>query len=214
MNQKPLRLKDEIPTHRVDPLGWLKWLRRRGFQFWVYLGLGTISFIAVLGMFIPVARKQGQLDFRGPPDIEVSLSTSEKTVAANSEFEYAIIYTNVGGSEAGSVTVDVMLPEEVTLVNVVPGNPACALGSNLKERWAILQLSPEDYPAGGMIRCLLGTRLAGLDGQVVVTVKLRDAPKGTPVTANVFGSVSTTRDYKKLEEIFDNNHAEWTVSVQ
>lgn len=214
MNQKPLRLKDEITTRRVDPLGWLKWLRRRGFQFWVYLGLGAISFIAILGMFIPVARKQGQLDFRGPPDIEVSVSTSEKTVAANSEFEYVIIYTNVGGSEAGSVTLDVNLPDEVTLVDVVPGNPACALGSNLKERWAILKLSPEDRPSGGMIRCLLGTRLAGLDGQVVVTVKLGDAPKGTPVTANVFGSVSTTRDYKKLEEIFDNNHAEWTVAVQ
>ena len=214
MNQKPIRLKDEISTRRVDPLGWLKWLRRRGFQFWGYLGLGAISFIAVLGMFIPVARKQGQLDFRGPPDIEVSLSTSEKTVTPNSQFDYVIVYTNVGGSEAGSETVDDILPDEVTFVNAVPGNPACALGNNPKERYAIQKMSPEEYPPGGLIRCLLGTRLAGLDGQIVVTVRLGDSPKGTPVTANVLGSVSTTRDYKKLEEMFDNNNAEWTVSVQ
>ena len=214
MNQKPLRLKDEISTRRLDPLGWLKWIRRRGFQFWVYFGLGTISFVAMLGMFIPVARTQGQLDFRGPPDIEISLATSEKTVAANSEFDYVVTYTNVGRSEAGSVTVDVMLSEDVTFVEAIPGNPACALGDNPKERYSIQKLAPEEYPSGGMIRCLLGTRLAGLKGEVVVRVRLGNLPTGTPITTNAFSTVSLTRDYKREEEILDNNAAEWTVSVK
>jgi len=214
-DQKPLRLRDEIPKDRFDPLFWLKWMRRRGFTFWVYIGLGGVSLAVILAIFIPVARTQGQLDFRAPPDVSLSIA-SPTTAAAGSDYTYVLSYDNIGPSPAGSVAVNIRLPDEVIFKRSVPGSPACVLAGGPDVGFLVAAAAENELlgTPGGFVKCRLGTRQPGQLGNIELNVDIGDLAQGASFTLTADVVVGVTRDLKKEETITDNNSIAHTITIQ
>lgn len=207
---KPLRLKEEQPG---GLLGVLKWLRGRGGVFW-FTVLGGIATVAALFIvFVPLARSQGQLDFRSPPDMAVVATASATAVSSGDTLVFRISHENIGASEAGAVTIDISLPDALTAVSVVPRTPACSQASDL-ERFSSQGLGDITGEPGGLMKCLMGTRAAGSSGNIVLETMVGEVPSGTVLTTNILLTTEQTRGLKKPEALLDNNSAVVTVTVK
>jgi uncharacterized repeat protein (TIGR01451 family) len=206
---KPLRIKEEQPGGLI---GLLKWLRARGGVFW-FTFLGSIAtVVALFIVFIPLARSQGQLDFRAPPDMAIAATVDKTAVSSGDTLVFTISHENIGDSEAGAVTIDITLPDALTAVSVVPRTPACSQATDL-ERFSSLGLGEITGEPGGLMKCLMGTRSGGSAGTIVLEAKVGEVPSGTVLTTDILVTTEQTRGLKKPETLLDNNTDVITVTV-
>lgn len=210
---RALRIKEEQPG---GFMGFLIWWRKRGGVFWwmSFIALLSVGLLVFGGIFI--ARSMGQLDFRAPPDFTVS-STAQLADPSKNGFStgdtiiFTVTHTNIGPSEAGSVAVDIYLPDELTTVNAVPGGPACSEAGRL-ERFASGAVHFPGKP-GGIVRCTIGTRPSGATGDITLEATVGEVVDGQEMDIEAWVTTGTTRDIRKSEAIWDNNCATLTLTA-
>ncbi len=198
---KPLRLRDEDPG---GLLGFLMWWRKRGGVFWWSIILGVLSIITLIGVLVPVSRSMGHLDFRAAPDVTASIHADKTAVSTGDDLVLEIVHENIGGSEAGAVTIDIELPDELTATGVQPGTPACSQAGKL-ERFASEEAGAITGEPGGTMKCLLGTRLSGAKGSIILETTVGDVPDGSLLNINVWLSTYQTDHVAKDEDVWNNN---------
>ena len=206
---KPLRIKDEEPGGFI---GILIWWRKRGGVFWwmailVVLSIGTFFIVA-----IPVARTMGHLDYRSPPDITATISVDKAAVSKGDTVVLTVAHHNIGGSEAGAVTVDIILPDELMAKSVQPGTPACSQAGKL-ERFASQEAGDITGEAGGTMKCLLGTRVTGAKGDIIIEAEVGDVADGAKFNIDVWLATYRTDNVAKEEGIWSNNCASLTLGA-
>jgi uncharacterized repeat protein (TIGR01451 family) len=198
---KPLRIRDEEPG---GLLGILVWWRKRGGVFWwttilVFLSIGTL-----VGVLVPVARGMGHLDFRPAPDMTATISADNTAVSKGDTITLTVTHRNEGGSEAGAVTVDIELPNELKVTSVVPGTPACSQAGKL-ERFASQEVGEITGEWGGNMLCLLGTRVTGAQGSITLEAEVGDVADGSNMNVDVWLSTYQTDTVAKDEDVWANN---------
>ncbi len=207
---KPLRLKEEQPGGLI---GALKWFRGRGIMFWFWFAWIASFLAGGAVIFVPIARTQGQLDFRAPPDMALSAIADKTDVSFGDTLVITISHENIGASEAGAVAIDISLPDALTAVSVVPRTPACSQATDL-ERFSSLGLGEITGESGGIMRCLMGTRSGGSLGTIVLETSVGEVPSGTILTTDIVLTTEQTRGLKKPETFLENNAATVTVTVK
>lgn len=208
-----LRIKEEQPG---GFMGFLIWWRKRGGVFWWMSFIALLSVGLIVFVSIVVARSTGQLDFRAPPDFTVSASAQLADLAKDGfstgdTIILTVTHQNIGPSEAGSVAVDIYLPDELTTVNTVPGGPACSEAGRL-ERFASGAVHFPGKP-GGTVRCTIGTRPSGATGDITLETTVGEVVDGQEMDVEAWVTTGTTRDIKKSESIWDNNCTALTLTA-
>ena len=195
---KPLRIRDEEPG---GILGFLVWWRKRGGVFWWSTILVVLSLGTLVGVLVPVARGMGHLDFRLEPDLTATI-TADKTSASKGDIvNFTIKHVNEGESEAGAVTVNIHLPDELTVRSVQPGTPACSQASKL-ERFASEEAGQVNGQPGGTMLCLLGTRVAGAQGDIFLEAEVGDVEEGANLDVDVWLATYRTDNVRGVKEEF------------
>ena len=198
---KPLRIKEEEPGGLI---GILVWWRKRGGVFWWTTILVVLSIGTLVGVLVPVARGMGHLDFRPSPDMTATISVDATAVSKGNLVTLTVTHRNDGGSEAGAVTVDIELPNELKVTSVVPGTPACSQAGKL-ERFASKEAGNITGEWGGNMICLLGTRVTGAQGSITLEAEVGDLADGSNIDVNVWLSTYQTDTVAKDEDIWANN---------
>ena len=200
---KPLRLKEEEPGGFI---GFLVWWRKRGGVFWWTTILVVLSIGTLVGVLIPVARTMGHLDIRPDPDVTATIQADKTSVSKGDTVTLTIAHENIGGSEAGAVTVNIHLPDELTAKSVQPGTPACSQASKL-ERFASEEAGQINGQPGGTMLCLLGTRTAGARGDVILEAEVGDVAEGAEFNVDVWLATYRTDNVRgvKEEKLWSNN---------
>ncbi len=173
----------------------LKWLKKRGIQFWFWMAW-VVSFIVggviIFGMIGADAGFWAKL-VDGPPDFLVTMD-GPATVAPGAEATYTITIKNIGKSEGGGNNPIVTLPAGLTFVRSLPGEPACKHNN-------------------GILECKLGSQQPGDQGTLMVTAVADAGASGAKnVTVNIVPS-GKTRDTMG-EEISDNNSDAVSTTIQ
>lgn len=202
---RALRIKEEQPG---GFMGFLIWWRKRGGVFWWMAFISILSIVLLFFGGVWIARSMGQLDFRAPPDFTVSATAMLADPAKNGfstgdAVTLTVAHENIGGSEAGSVAVDIYLPDQLTAVNAQPGGPACSEAGRLR-RFATGAIHFPGEP-GGIVRCTMGTRQSGATGDIILETTVGEVADGQEVDVEVWVTTGTTRDVPKSETIWDNN---------
>ena len=210
---RALRIKEEQPG---GFMGFLIWWRKRGGVFWwmSFIALLSVGLLIFGGVFI--ARSMGQLDFRAPPDFTLYANAelvdlSKSGFSTGDTVKLTITHQNIGPSEAGSVAVDIYLPDELTTVNAVPGGPACSEAGRL-ERFASGAVHFPGNP-GGIVRCTIGTRQSGATGNITLETTVGEVADGQEIDVEAWVTTGTTRDIRKTESIWDNNCTALTLTA-
>jgi hypothetical protein len=198
---KPLRIRDEEPG---GLLGILVWWRKRGGVFWWTTILVVLSMGTLVGVLVPVARGMGHLDFRPAPDMTATISADNTAVSKGDTVTLTVTHLNGGGSEAGAVTVDIELPNELKVTSVVPGTPACSQAGKL-ERFASQEVGEITGEWGGIMKCLLGTRKTGAQGSVLIEAEVGEVTDGASIDIDVWLSTYQTDNVAKDEDVWANN---------
>lgn len=202
---RALRIKEEQPG---GFMGFLIWWRKRGGVFWWMSFIGILSIALLVFISVWIARSAGQLDFRAPPDFTVSATARLADPAKNGfstgdAVTLTVGHQNIGGSEAGSVAVDIYLPDQLTAVNAQPGGPACSEAGRLG-RFATGAIHFPGEP-GGTVRCTMGTRQSGATGDIILETTVGEVADGQEMDVEVWVTTGTTRDIPKSETIWNNN---------
>ena len=166
----------------------------RGAFFWIMLFIGVVVAVVVVGGGFYIALRQGALDLKEPPDMQVTMSAAPRTVAAGGNVTYTVDYTNAGESDAGSVTMTITMQSGVTVESLVP-SAACT-------------------DSGGTITCRLGTQTSGKTGKITIEGTVGSLASGTELSAEANVTVASTRELQKTEDNTDNNSASASVTVQ
>ena len=148
----------------------------------------------------------GHLDFRLEPDLTATI-TADKTSASKGDIvNFTIKHVNEGESEAGAVTVNIHLPDTLTARSVQPGTPACSQASKL-ERFASEEAGQINGLPGGAMLCLLGTRVAGAQGEIILETEVGDVEEGASIDVDVWVATYRTDNVRGVKEefIWDNN---------
>ena len=169
----------------------MKWLKKQGIVFWFFFALFASTVVGGALIFIPVLRTQGQLDFSGPPDMQVTMTVEPASVQKGGAVTFRVNHENIGESPAGSTALQISIPQGITINNIAPGSPACRDNN-------------------GTVNCGLGTRSPGATGSVVIEGTVSDSASG----ASAAVTVGPTRDLKKEETAKGNNTATASVTVQ
>jgi uncharacterized repeat protein (TIGR01451 family) len=200
---KPLRIKEEEPGGFI---GFLIWWRKRGGVFWWTMILIVLSIGTLVGVLIPVARSMGHLDVRPDPDITATIKADKTSVSKGDTVTLTIAHENIGGSEAGAVTVSIHLPDELTARSVQPGTPACSQASKL-ERFASEVAGQINGQPGGTMLCLLGTRVSNAKGEIILEAEVGDVAAGADFNVDVWLATYRTDNVRgvKEEKLWSNN---------
>ena len=205
---KPLRIREEEPG---GLLGFLMWWRKRGGVFWWTAILVVLTIVTTVGVLIPVARTMGHLDFRLEPDITATIVADKTSVSKGDKVTLSIAHENIGGSEAGAVTVSIHLPDELTATSVQPGTPACSQAGKL-ERFASLEAGGINGEPGGRMLCLLGTRVQGARGTILLEAEVGEVAEGQNLSVDVWlATYRTVNTVNKDEFLWGNNCASLTL---
>ena len=204
---KPLRIRDEEPG---GFLGFLIWWRKRGGVFWwttilIFLSMGTL-----VGVLVPVARGMGHLDFRPEPDITATISADKTSVSKGDTVTLTVAHENIGGSEAGAVTLSIHLPDELTATSVQPGTPACSQAGKL-ERFASQEAGEITGESGGTMKCLMGTRGVGSRGSIILEATVGDVAAGASFNVDLWLATYRTDNVSKDEFFWNNNCTSLTL---
>ena len=199
---KPLRIKDEEPG---GLLGFLIWWRKRGGVFWWSTILVVLTIGTLIGVLVPVARGMGHLDFRLEPDMTASITADKTSVSKGDTVTFTISHVNEGGSEAGAVTVNIHIPDELTAKSVQPGTPACSQAGKL-ERFASQEAGDITGDPGGTMKCLLGTRVDGARGDIILETEVGDVEAGANLNLDVWLATYRTRDTVSKDEFAWGNN--------
>lgn len=169
-------------------------MRDRGFAFWfmILVGLVTLALFAGGGFYI--AQQQGAIDLSGAPDMVVTIAAEPTSVQTDGKLTYAVTHTNQGEASAGSVSLTINLPQNVTVDKITP-SAACQRSDTI-------------------VTCRLGSRSGGATGSVTVESTVGAVASGTALAANVSVTVGTTRDLKRAEGDTTNNSASASATVQ
>ena len=195
---KPLRLKEEEPGGFI---GFLVWWRKRGGVFWWTVILIFLSMVTLVGVLIPVSRSMGHLDFRPEPDVTATIQADKTSVSTGDTVTLTIAHENIGGSEAGAVTVNIHLPDELTAKSVQPGTPACSQASKL-ERFASEEAGQINGQPGGTMLCLLGTRVEGARGDIILEAEVGDVAAGDSFNVDVWLATYRTDNVRGVKDEF------------
>ena len=208
---KPLRLKEEEPGGFI---GFLVWWRKRGGVFWWTMILIVLSIGTLVGVLIPVARSMGHLDIRPEPDITATIKADKTSVSTGDTVTLTIAHSNIGGSEAGAVTVNIHLPDELTAKSVQPGTPACSQASKL-ERFASEEAGQINGQPGGTMLCLLGTRVANAKGDIILEAEVGEVAAGDNFNVDVWLATYRTDNVRgvKEEKLWNNNCTSLTLAA-
>lgn len=200
---KPLRLKEEEPGGFI---GFLVWWRKRGGVFWWTMILVVLSIGTLVGVLIPVARSMGHLDIRPEPDVTATIKADKTSVSKGDTVTLTVSHENIGGSEAGAVTVNIHLPDELTAKSVQPGTPACSQASKL-ERFASEEAGQINGQPGGTMLCLLGTRVAKAKGDIILETEVGEVAAGDNFNVDVWLATYRTDNVRgvKEEKLWSNN---------
>ena len=195
---RPLRLKEEEPGGFI---GFLVWWRKRGGVFWWTVILVVLSIGTLVGVLIPVSRSMGHLDFRPEPDVTANIIADKTSVSTGDTVTLTIAHENIGGSEAGAVTVNIHLPDELTAKSVQPGTPACSQASKL-ERFASEEAGQINGQPGGTMLCLLGTRVEGARGDIIMEAEVGDVAAGDSFNVDVWLATYRTDNVRGVKDEF------------
>ena len=204
---KPLRIRDEEPG---GLLGILVWWRKRGGVFWWTTILVILTIGTLVGVLVPVSRSMGHLDFRPEPDITASISANKTAVSEGDTVVLTVTHENIGGSEAGAVSIDIHFPDELTATSVLPGTPACSQAGKL-ERFASQEAGEITGDPGGKMKCLLGTRVERAQGSIIIKTRVGDVADGANLNIDLWISTYRTDSVSKDEFLWDNNCASLTL---
>lgn len=204
---KPLRIRDEEPG---GLLGFLIWWRKRGGVFWWTVILVVLSIGTLVGVLVPVSRSMGHLDFRPEPDITATIFADKTSVSKGDTVTFSIDHENIGGSEAGAVTVNIHLPDQLTATSVQPGTPACSQASKL-ERFASQEAGDINGEPGGTMLCLLGTRVERAKGSILLEAAVGDVAPGDNLNVDVWLATYRTDNVSKDEISWSNNCTSLTL---
>ena len=199
---KPLRIREEEPG---GLLGFLIWWRKRGGVFWWTTILVVLTIGTLVAVLVPLARTMGHFDFRDEPDITATISANKTAVSKGDSVTFTISHENVGGSEAGAVTVNIHLPDELTATSVQPGTPACSQAGKL-ERFAGQEAGDITGEPGGTMKCLLGTRVENARGDIILEAEVGDVEEGANLNVDVWLASYRTRETVAKDEFSWSNN--------
>ena len=195
---KPLRLKEEEPGGFI---GFLVWWRRRGGVFWWTTILTVLSIATLVGLGVWISRSIGHLDFRPNPDMTAIINADKTSVSKGDTVTLTIAHENIGGSEAGAVTVNIHLPDELTAKSVQPGTPACSQASKL-ERFASDEAGQINGQPGGTMLCLLGTRVEGARGDIILEAEVGEVAADDSFNVDVWLATYRTDNVRGVKDEF------------
>ena len=204
---KPLRIREEEPG---GLLGFLVWWRKRGGIFWWTTILVVLSIGTLVGVLVPVSRQMGHLDFRPSPDLSATIEANKVFVSEGDEVAFTVTHKNDGGSEAGAVTVSIHLPDELTATSVQPGTPACSQAGKL-ERFASQEAGEITGEPGGTMKCLLGTRVEGARGSIILETTVGEVADGANLYVDIWLASYRTDTVSKDEFAWNNNCTSLTL---
>lgn len=156
----------------------------------------------------------GHLDVRPDPDVTASISADKTSVSKGDTVTLSVAHDNIGGSEAGAVTVNIHLPDELTAKSVQPGTPACSQASKL-ERFASEEAGQINGQPGGTMLCLLGTRVSGAKGEIILEAEVGDVVAGADLNVAVWLATYRTDNVRgvKEEKLWSNNCTSLTLTA-
>lgn len=132
---------------------------------------------------------------------EATAAVNKSTIASGDTLFITVSHENIGGSEAGAVTVNIHLPDELTAKSVQPGTPACSQASKL-ERFASDEAGQINDKPGGTMLCLLGTRVARAKGEIIMEVEVGDVAEGTDLNVDAWLATYRTDNVRGVKEEF------------
>ena len=191
-------------------MGFLIWWRKRGGVFWWTTILVILSIGTLVGVLVPVSRQMGHLDFRPPPDISATIEADKTSVSEGDTVTFIVNHLNGGGSEAGAVTVNIHLPDQLTATSVEPGTPACSQAGKL-ERFASQEAGQITGEPGGIMKCLLGTRMENSSGRIKLVTTVGEVASGDNLDVDVWLASYRTDTVAKDEFAWGNNCTSMTL---
>ncbi|MCY4528698.1 MAG: hypothetical protein OXD46_06680 [Chloroflexi bacterium] len=142
---------------------------------------------------------------------DVTIEVTGASFSPGDRLFFTIAHENIGGSEAGAVTVNIHLPDELTATSVQPGTPACSQAGKL-ERFAGKTAGEITGEPGGTMKCLLGTRVAQARGDIILEAEVGDVAEGDTLDVNVWlTSYRTVESVAKDEFTWKNNCTSLTL---
>ena len=159
---------------------------------------------------LPMPTPSPELVVREAPDMTAYISADKTSVSKGDTLNLEVTHENIGGSEAGAVTINIHLPDELTATSVQPGTPACSQAGKL-ERFASQEAGDITGEPGGTMNCLVGTQVEGTKGSIILETTVGDVAAGDSLNIDVWLTSYRTDNVSKDELAWSNNCTSLTL---